>query len=353
MRGLAALVVLYAHDRSFFFEPRSANAHGILSLIYLDYYFSSAAVLVFFVLSGYLVGTSVLKANRRGDWSWKNYLLSRGTRLYVVLIPSLIFTLLFDQIGRHSPATANYYLTTPGVGSDTARSFLGSLTFVQTILTDVFGTEAPLWSLANEFWYYILFPLAVLTLRRRLSSIAYGVAFVAIALFVRWDILSLFPTWLLGVLVGYLATKYPLPSAAYRRGLFLAGLVVFTASMVLEMLHRLAILPAKYGFAVGAGMMIWAALCSPRPSAQYAKVAVFFSEISYTLYLTHVPLLVLLAAIWQHKHQPWTPTVAHIVLQIVPLAFAVGFAYVAYLLFESRTESVRRFFHARLFPGPL
>jgi peptidoglycan/LPS O-acetylase OafA/YrhL len=42
----------------------------------------------------------------------------------------------------------------------TATTFVGNLAFLQTIAVPIFGTNGPMWSLANEFWYYLIFPLA-------------------------------------------------------------------------------------------------------------------------------------------------------------------------------------------------
>ena len=58
------------------------------------------AVVVFFVLSGYLVGGSVLTAYQSGRWSWAAYALRRLTRLWVVLLPALIITLAVDGLGH-------------------------------------------------------------------------------------------------------------------------------------------------------------------------------------------------------------------------------------------------------------
>jgi peptidoglycan/LPS O-acetylase OafA/YrhL len=43
---------------------------------YLEHYFAGSAVMVFFALSGYLVGGSALRAMGKNRWSWGNYLLN-------------------------------------------------------------------------------------------------------------------------------------------------------------------------------------------------------------------------------------------------------------------------------------
>lgn len=39
------------------------------------------------------------------------------------------------------------------------NSKLGNLGFVQAVPVAVYCSNVPLWSFANEFWYYVMFPL--------------------------------------------------------------------------------------------------------------------------------------------------------------------------------------------------
>ena len=120
--------------------------------------YGHSAVMIFFVLSGYLVGGSVLRATAAGRWSWRDYLLARGVRLYVVLVPALVLTALWDKVGLEVVAGS------PG-NSDTAQAivdqatvaahsgpvpFPGNLAFLQTIAVPSYGSNVALWSLANE-----------------------------------------------------------------------------------------------------------------------------------------------------------------------------------------------------------
>jgi peptidoglycan/LPS O-acetylase OafA/YrhL len=43
-----------------------------------------------FVLSGFLISSTVLRSQVSGDWSWRDYAINRSIRLYVVLIPGLL-----------------------------------------------------------------------------------------------------------------------------------------------------------------------------------------------------------------------------------------------------------------------
>ncbi|MDQ0917493.1 acyltransferase family protein [Paenibacillus sp. V4I5] len=58
----------------------------------------SQAVMVFFVLSGYFISSSILKAISENRWSWSDYLLRRVTRLWIVLLPALLLTYVIAKI---------------------------------------------------------------------------------------------------------------------------------------------------------------------------------------------------------------------------------------------------------------
>jgi len=91
--------------------------------------FGHQAVIVFFVLSGFLISSSVFKAGAEGKWSWVDYGINRAARLYVVLIPGLLFGLLWDYLGSH-------YFALSGLYSRPLETFHRLDTLVQTALHD-------------------------------------------------------------------------------------------------------------------------------------------------------------------------------------------------------------------------
>lgn len=86
LRAFAAFSVLLNHWRdATLIDYSKLNHHS--PLIALGYFVTGLGhqwVIVFFVLSGYLVGGSVLGAFARDSWSWRAYLLTRLTRLLIV-----------------------------------------------------------------------------------------------------------------------------------------------------------------------------------------------------------------------------------------------------------------------------
>src|ERR1700722_8142246 len=100
VRGLAALVVFLGHGQSLFLASGlhlapdgKTTAEASTSPITVAVVPPPAsasmetvgheAVMVFFVLSGYFVGGSALRAVRKGYLSWKKYLFQRLTRLWL------------------------------------------------------------------------------------------------------------------------------------------------------------------------------------------------------------------------------------------------------------------------------
>ena len=170
LRGLAAWAVMWGHLRALFFVDFQHLERGSLPLSVLYFFtgFGNQAVMVFFVLSGFLISSAIIGRRVSGSWSWHDYAIDRASRLYVVLIPGLLFGLLWDKMGSVLFAFKHIYSQPiDGFGSAIAQNqltfgtFLGNLFFLQTILCPTFGSNGPLWSLANEFWYYILFPVAL------------------------------------------------------------------------------------------------------------------------------------------------------------------------------------------------
>ena len=116
LRGISALIVVGGHERGMFFStlasPSAQEKAGASVGTYVrdDLNIGHEAVMVFFVLSGFLVGGSVLKLVRGDSWSWTNYLIKRLTRLWVVLIPALLLSFTLDVGGSHFfSGTASIY----------------------------------------------------------------------------------------------------------------------------------------------------------------------------------------------------------------------------------------------------
>jgi peptidoglycan/LPS O-acetylase OafA/YrhL len=344
IRALAALTVFAGHGRDLFLESVRAavvgttQAAGAASQTAGQHTtIGHQAVIIFFVLSGYLVGGGVLRAKQAGSWSWRSYLTNRLTRLWMPLLPALLIGCLLDRVGLAwfgagsiYDGPPGQYVVGPGMADRTTWSvLLGNAFFLQNIAVPVFGSNAPLWSLANEFWYYIAFPFLYLLVQRGVSPASrLGALLVlaAIGLFVGAEISLYFVIWLMGVALAAIP-RLPWPSAASRA----------VAPVTLLFLAANGLL-LKYPLSLQQSDLVTGLACA----LLYARAAHRLSEMSYTLYLAHAPVLTLLCASVMTPWRRWPLDLLHAGLLSVVLAATFIYCCIVWYCFERHTMDVRR-----------
>jgi peptidoglycan/LPS O-acetylase OafA/YrhL len=354
IRGAAALAVLVGHVRGLFFAAYHELPHKnpILAAIYALTGLGRQAVIVFFVLSGFFIVSSILETQDRQQWSWRVYLVNRIVRLSLVLAPALVLTWLVDKLGiAATPGTSlyhttlAYYFTATPASLGTLRNFLGNLFYLQGILVQPFGSNGPLWSLSYEFWYYLLFPVALYVwLKRNRPGIS--AAFLLLAIFIAWFIGETIALYFLLWLLGGLIARSFLQQKSSLRVPYAAALsaIPFAAALALSVKHPLvSAFQTDSIVALGFGVWLYALVRAPEGpvSKPYARAARLFAGSSYTLYATHFPLLFFLRARFIGNHV-WSPDALHlwfgIAIAVVTTAIGWGLAQ----LTEARTATVRR-----------
>jgi peptidoglycan/LPS O-acetylase OafA/YrhL len=351
IRGLAALAVCTSHLRAFFLVDFAKSGGGLAAkLFYTVTGAGHQAVMIFFVLSGFLVGGSVVRSYQRGSWTWSGYLLRRLSRLWVVIVPALILTLFWDLLGAHFDP-AGYagrdhaqLLSGPANGYDISPlGFVGNVLFLQTVTVSPFGSNGPLWSLANEFWYYLLFPLglqALLGPRLWTSRALATAAIVGICFLLPVAMLEYGVIWLFGV-GAFLALDNPkISRVAASWPLGLGGGVSLAATL----LASRAGLWEGNDFLIGlslAAMIPWLARAKVS-SDWYRRIGFILSEFSYTLYLVHFPLLAWIYFVFLAPRQLAFNATSLAILAGL-LALVTLYAWAIWWLFERNTDRVRMF----------
>lgn len=355
LRGLAAFFVLFEHWRNLFFVDYPQITHYRLPFA-VFYALASAghqSVILFFVLSGYFIGGTVFRSIERDQWAWSGYLLRRLVRLWTVLVPALLLCLFWDLLGIHlhlAPALYAGKVANNMLGDVTSalspRIFFGNLFFLQTIRTVTFGSDGALWSLANEFWYYLLFPLGLLALWRatRLSHrLTCAALFLIVAWFIGSAMLLVFPIWLAGVLLF----KLPPPAFAPRTARYLrVGSSLFFAPIFFAF-GRLPWIVGNnrdYLLTVITTLFLWTLLSAntPHPSRTRAvRVPRELARFSYTLYAAHVPFLVFFTAFIVSDSR-WYPNSKTLALGLGILFAALVYSWTLAFLTEFRTDSLRQ-----------
>lgn len=301
VRFLAAVAVLITHLA----YPRFS---GGLLLPWRTY--GNDAVMIFFVLSGYVIAyTAATRDRELGD-----FVLNRFARLYSVALPAVILTVAFDYVGQQlAPemyAGFWYQNGNPVIRVLTALTFTNELWFSSWRLF----TNGPYWSLGYEFWYYMLFAAGWFFRGwYRWALITAG------SLLVGPKILLLSPIWLLGVWVYRINS---MDSVGERTGwlLFVGSVLAYAAFRAYGM--RDAMLEWTYfefGEKFVRGQLRWsdeflnAYVIGPLVAVNFIgfnaisrRVAAAFRAPSamirdwagytFSIYLFHYPILQLLAA---------------------------------------------------------
>lgn len=305
VRLSAAVVVVLSH---FAYSRLSGGEY----LYIRDLKLGSDAVILFFVISGYVIAYVTEKLDRTGT----DYALSRLSRLYSVTFPALILTILLDQLGRVADPTLYdgwWYRD-----SQPVRRFFANLFFVNELWFDSIRpfSNGPYWSLCYEFWYYALFGAAY-----------YIVGWLRIALITLIVLISgpkimiLFPIWLLGVwtfrfnkkvtvlpAMGWVFVLLPIIVYAWIKS---TGIYVDVREFTMEILgedfvrRKLKfsdefLISYLYGMLVAMNFVGIKAV-SPiieRHIAVVARPIQYCAGLTFSLYLLHYPLLHFFAAVY-------------------------------------------------------
>lgn len=354
LRGFAALLVVFDHCHNLFFLPlgdaltRSTH-HAVLYLLYAFSSAGSEAVVMFFVLSGYLISRSVFRMLQQGTWSWKAYLTHRCVRLWLVLLPGLLLGAVWDTArlamtgAWASNGVPQPLLERMAAAGLTGKILLGNMFFLQSIHVSTLGSNRVLWSLAAEFWYYMLFPLGLLALFGKTSikmRVAYAVMFVAVALFATRSVVGLFPVWLCGTLLAKM--KPPAVGKAVRQTATLLYLLcVFVLAMTPWPLHYLKM---DYVLGLLTVVFLWVMLSATRKVNEQA-VAVRASRrlagFSYSLYVVHYPMLAFFA-VWAARDGLWRPSPVRLAEGAALCTVALAYGYGVASLTEFHNVAVRR-----------
>ena len=262
---------------------------------------------IFYVISGYLITRIVSTQIDAGQFNFIDFIVRRARRL----LPALLVTIAVTLLGA-------FLLMSPSHFSDAARSATFAAFSVSNwffwIDSDYFASSKyvrPLlhtWSLGVEVQFYLLWPFvlgAVMKVRHHALQILLmaGFAFVsfASALWAHTTLpsatfyLSPFRIWQFaaGGCVGLFAASYLPHLHRYLRWAFFAlGLALLASSLTLLTPHNYrslsAVLPT-----IGASALILGLGTAPARLMLGHSATVYIGKISYSLYLTHWPIIIL------------------------------------------------------------
>jgi peptidoglycan/LPS O-acetylase OafA/YrhL len=357
IRAAAAWAVMWVHVRSnLFVDFRNVGQKGpLLNLLYFFTGFGHQAVMVLFVLSGFLISSTVFQSYASGTWSWRDYAINRSSRLYVVLIPGLLFGLLWDKTGSSLFASTGVYSHpmenfggSVALNQLTVGNFLGNLVFLQTIICPTFGSNGPLWSLSNEFWYYVLFPVALFAgLAWARKSLRWAIPLTllsgGLAVILGRDKLIGFLIWMAGCGLVVAYSRVRVAGLRWWIPYALISSAALAACLIAARTGRMAALGSDLAVGVAFALFLFAAVHMDvgAQSRTYHDTARFFAGFSYSLYVLHFPMLVFLRA-WIGSSQRWQPDLAHLSYGVLAGLATLTFAWLVSRFTEGRTHIVRK-----------
>jgi peptidoglycan/LPS O-acetylase OafA/YrhL len=262
-----------------------------------------AAVVIFFVLSGFVISHSASRSGQTGG----EYFRHRFARLLPVSIAALLLSIsIAPLVGTSTTQYAGEMQMTP-------EQFWKHIGINFMFLGQIWGWDVappynpPFWSLNYEVWYYALFGIWIFT-PKRWRALAISVT----VLIVGYKVLLLLPVWLLGVALH----RWPIKiGKAKAKSLFVTTIVLGLAFIwfdvsVLIRTHMYSAWPAGMNMAQSANQFVGDFLLGLIVAANFVSAASlntvlnpppfltsavrYLSSFTFSTYLFHMPLTVLI-----------------------------------------------------------
>ena len=294
---------------------------------------------LFFVISGYCIHRPEVrrrKADPASRLNLSNYAVRRAWRIYPVLLTALLLTFAMDRVTTafvppDRPLNASWFCFAANLGS------------LQNIIAPTYGTNYPLWTLAVETHFYLVYPLFLLVVTRLgmviAASIVFALSSACWLIFQRLGVgvVIFVPYWFAWVVGAYVAEAEAGFVRVPRRLMSVLAILSLGIAVTFDRWKGMCIASTPIVYSVLAvpfallllyairfpGARIWKSLLGRSTAA----IGLF----SYSLYATHVPLLIMYRALLQDGRQSmafWAVLPGTII--------AIGVGYAVYLVIERR-----------------
>ena len=303
----------------------------------LNYFAAHFFVIVFFVLSGFLI---TMSANRPGI-TFREFMIARLGRLYSVLIPALTFSILLSVLLEGFGLIAK-----GGIENNDqllSRFFLNFSFLSQSwTLCATPPLNRPFWSVSYEFMYYLLIAGYMLI------KPAFKWIFLTVVLLVMGlKVFLLFPAWLIGSFLYFISLKKDLKTAI-AFPIFIATTVIIAIAIIHPTYFPLVKTTnegnlfgftlffswnylADYLFSIIVALNIYSffgmSAAILRRMEKWSFSQKIFRQVktigncTYTLYLFHVPLMILFATILPYDKNKWSHNFGLIILVAITVYF--------------------------------
>lgn len=289
-RALAACYVVAHHVAS-----AKGLSHGLGELLR----FGQEAVLVFFLLSGFVIFAN---EQHRADKFLRGYILRRIRRIY----PPLLLALIVSTLISYSDGNLDKLFSVKDLAA--TLLCLQDISFLKPgVIAEPYLGNDPLWSLSYEMFFYLVFPLVLFLWKRNSQRVEHCVGFIACTAYIIYSIkpnhfslvTSYFLIWWAGAIIANAYINKLEIKKALRITLLWLGILCFIslANVIVQGFRGLGYYPflmfRHFFFSVLVVLIFFTTLGRmARDALSYAHRFTFnLASISYGLYVLHFPIL--------------------------------------------------------------
>ena len=289
LRGIAAMYVVFHHI--------TEEGPGYLRYPFIE---GQAAVMLFFILSGFVIYYSSYRSLDAGTFKFKDYFIRRFRRIYPVLIVALLVTYISKSIDRNMLVD---------VGADNLIGNLINLQDLNRLPGMWFGpyqANTPLWSLSYEWWFYMMFfPIFLYVKPQAQKYLALGLSVLGFFTFwlfpnkisitleyfiIWWTGVEIARTWVANHKIDKPVVRYLAVSYIIMIGLLGLQVLMFDGKLRLE---KHPIIELRH-FCYAAALLVIGFIWRKTGSWGYKYLLrpfLIFAPISYGIYVFHFPIM--------------------------------------------------------------
>ncbi|MGE6593811.1 acyltransferase family protein [Bacillus mycoides] len=343
IRGLAAITVVFGHFCLML--PSLPNSIKLSPLRFL--WAGGEAVIIFFVLSGFVLSMA-LYHSKTNYWG---YLIKRFVRIYIPYYFWIFITFaLFILFSPYEVTGLRDWFYDKWQGPITKLDIMNHFVLLNNFFTDNYNPV--IWSLAQEMRISIVFPLLFLLFYKQSwkKTILFAMSFSLISIFLNMlhigkaegfyngyaDTLHFTSMFMVGMLLfkhqEELAHLYRNMKNLKRNLLITLGIFLYVYSTGILLISRsdTAFLLKDWGVVIGVSILIIMAMNNLKVKAILNKsVFVYLGEISYSIYLCHFPIMMVLFKLLYAK-------IPILFLLILCITMTILFSIVSYHLIEKK-----------------
>lgn len=326
IRATAAILVLLGHSSILFLNGSYFSRMDIQAI----------GVLAFFLMSGFLISYSVFRKYDDPGYTFKHFFIDRFSRIYCAFIPALLLVFIVDTMTFSLPmATQENLVNMPWhiptmMDRFNYHTLFGNLLMLQDFpvfqialrlgLIDEssfikpYSSGSLFWTIAIEWWIYMLFGVVTISIIRNKKPIT--LLFLCILGFISIEPFyflvggvnnCLTFLWVIGMLVSLIFINMPKILETYKMnfsnkrwkwiyvGIFFASLILMAGRAASIKFDQGSFILTELQFSIFLSLGIFSLLFffgEFTTTSKFLKKAVgFVADYSYSLYLTHAPLL--------------------------------------------------------------